>query len=72
LKSTNQIIELLTAEPNLNANQIIEKLNLRADSAKQTLYHMHKKGRLTREKRAKDVKSNGPQNVYVYSVCTNQ
>jgi predicted ArsR family transcriptional regulator len=67
--TTKRIMELLNTEPNLSANQIIEKLNLPADSAKQTLSHMFKKGRLKREKIQKEVKTkSGPQKVYVYSV----
>lgn len=67
MKSTQQIIELLKAEPNLNSNEIIQKLSLPESSARQTLYHLHKKGKIQRNQIQRDVKC-GPRNIYVYSV----
>ena len=69
MKTTTQIVELLKTEPNLSANQIIEKLNVRADSTKQTLYHLHKRGKIKREKAPiRTEAKSGPKNIYIYSV----
>ena len=65
---TKSIVELLTAEPNLSAEEIIKRLNTRADSTKQTLYHLHKQGRIKREKKSREGQFMGPKAVYCYCV----
>ena len=65
----SKIIELLKAEPNLMANQIIERLQVKPTSLKVTLNKMIKKEKLTRSKVARgEVVKAGPKSVYAYSV----
>ena len=63
------IIELLTNEPKLTANQIIEKTQSKPTSVKVVLHKMTLKGKVVREKidRLEQTKA-GPKSVYAYSV----
>lgn len=65
----SKIIELLKAEPNLQANQIVAKLQCNPASAKVILNKMVKKEKLVRVKtdRLETTKA-GRKSVYAYTV----
>jgi DNA-binding MarR family transcriptional regulator len=65
----SKIIELLKAEPNLRATEIIAKLQCNPASAKVVLNKMVKKDKLVRSQidRLESVKS-GRKSVYAYTV----
>ena len=65
----SKIIELLTAEPNLQASQITAKIDCKPASVKVILNKMVKKEKLVRVKtdRLEAVKK-GRKSVYAYSI----
>jgi len=64
-----KIIELLTAEPKLMANQIAHKLQYKPNSVKVVLLKMIGKEKVVREKVEREVSAkSGPKTVYAYSV----
>ena len=64
-----KIIELLTNEPKLTANQIIEKTQGKTNTIKVVLHKMTVKGKVVREKVDRNEQGKaGPKSVYAYSV----
>lgn len=62
-----QITEILQQQPNMNSNEIAQKLNAKIGSVKVTLHKMVKSEKLVREKVSRPEKTKaGPQNLYAY------
>jgi predicted transcriptional regulator len=64
----NQIIDLLNANPNLDSNEIAEKLGIKLSAAKVTLCKMSSQGKLSREKLPVKVAKAGGKTQYRYKV----
>lgn len=68
---TQQIVEMVSAEPGLTAKQISEKLVKKEKTIKVVLHRLVKTNRIAREKIAHGQKSrSGPEQVYVYKSIT--
>lgn len=66
---SKQILDLLSQEPGLTANQIADKLSQKIKSTKVVLHRLNKEEKVTREKKPLEQKTKaGPQNIYVYTV----
>ncbi len=64
----NQITELLAVTPDLDSNEIAEKLGIKLTSAKVTLCKMVSTGKIVREKKPTKVAKAGGKMQYVYRV----
>ena len=67
---SQQILDLLSKEPNLNANEIADKLSQKKNSVKVVLQRMAKRNRIVRERKETDVKPKcGPRNIFLYKLA---
>jgi predicted transcriptional regulator len=64
----NQIIDLLNSNPDLDSNEIAERLGIKLSAAKVTLCKMTSAGKLIREKHPVKVAKAGGKTQYRYKV----
>ena len=66
---SQQIMDLLSKEPSLNANQIADKLSQKHNSVKVVLQRMAKRNQICREKKETENKPKcGPRNIFLYKL----
>lgn len=61
----DQILELIQTNPS-TALQVAERLNIKKETSKVTLWKLWKDGKIVREKEPLTEKKKGPQMEYVY------
>lgn len=63
----DQILELIQANPS-TATQVAERLSIKKETSKVTLWKLWKDGKIVRDKSPLTEKKKGPQAEYVYKI----
>jgi DeoR/GlpR family transcriptional regulator of sugar metabolism len=62
-----KILEIIASQPNISAADITAKVESKPETVKATLWRLHSKGKILRQKVAVQAKK-GPTNQYVYTI----
>jgi transcription initiation factor IIE alpha subunit len=65
---TERILDIIENSPNISAEDIRTKAEVRVQTVKSTLWRLYKEQRIVREK-VKKAAIKGPQSIYVYSLA---
>lgn len=67
-KLSQSIVDFISINPNKTSNEIAVAVNCNLNSAKASLWKLHKAGKIVREKKLNEIKKPGALSQYIYKI----